>query len=55
MSEKLSHQKRALQRLTLAQAAFRQAKRLCEHMEDLELERDDELASSMMGVSLLLM
>jgi len=49
MNEKLLHQKRALQRLTLAQTAFRQAKALCEHMEQLQLEPHQEIASAMMA------
>jgi hypothetical protein len=49
MNEQLNHQKRALHRLTLAQTAFRQAKRLCEHLEELNLPPYDEMASSMMS------
>ncbi len=49
MNEQLNHKKRTLHRLTLAQTAFRQAKRLCEHMEKLEIDQKDELASSMMS------
>ncbi len=49
MNEKLLHQKRALQRLTFAQAAFKQAKALCEHMEKLKLEPHEEIASAMMA------
>ena len=49
MNDKLLHQKRALQRLTLAQTAFRQARALCEHMEKLKLEPHEEIASAMMA------
>lgn len=49
MNNKLLHQKRALQRLTLAQTAFRQARALCEHMEQLKLEPHEEIASAMMA------
>ncbi len=49
MNDKLLHKKRALQRLTLAQTAFRQAQALCEHMEQMKLEPHEEIASSMMA------
>lgn len=49
MDDQLQHKKRALHRLTLAQTAFRQARRLCEHMEQLKPDPKDELASSMMA------
>ncbi len=49
MNDKLLHQKRALQRLTLAQTAFRQARALCQHMERLKLEPHEEIASAMMA------
>lgn len=49
MKDQLNHKKRTLHRLTLAQTAFRQARKLCEHMEKLELDPKDELASSMMS------
>ena len=49
MNNQLNHKKRMLHRLTLAQTAFRQARRLCEHMESLEIDTKDELASSMMS------
>jgi hypothetical protein len=49
MDEQLIHHKRTLHRLTLAQTAFRQAKKLCEHLDKLNLEPYDEMASSMMS------
>lgn len=49
MKDQLNHKKHTLHRLTLAQTAFRQARKLCEHMEKLELDPKDELASSMMS------
>ena len=49
MNDKYLHQKRALQRLTLAQTAFRQARSLCEHMEQLKLDPHEEIASAMMA------
>ncbi len=49
MNNQLNHKQKTLHRLTLAQTAFRQAKRLCEHMEKLNLDPGDELASSMMS------
>lgn len=48
MNEKFLGKKRALQRLSLAQLAFRQAKSLCEHIEKMQLQSHDELASAMM-------
>jgi len=47
MTDKLLHKKRALQRLTLAQTAFRQARALCEHMEQMTLGPHEEIASAM--------
>jgi hypothetical protein len=49
MNDKFLHQKRALQRFTLAQTAFRQARALCEHMEKLKLGPHEEIASAMMA------
>ncbi len=49
MNDQLNHKKRTLHRMTLAQTAFSQAKKLCEHMEKLELDPKDELAASMMS------
>ncbi len=49
MDERYAHQKRALQRLTLAQTAFRQARRLAEHMDKLALDPREEIASAMMA------
>ena len=49
MNERYVHQKRALQRLTLAQTAFRQARALAEHMRKLELDPREEVASAMMA------
>lgn len=49
MNEKYLHQKRALQRFTLAQTAFRQVRALCEHMEQLKLDPHEEIASAMMA------
>lgn len=49
MKEKSLHKKRALQRLTLAQTAFRQARSLCEHMEQMKIESSEEIASAMMA------
>ena len=49
MKEKLYHKKRVLQRLTLAQTAFRQARLLCEHMEQIKVESHEEITSAMMA------
>ncbi len=49
MKEKLLLKKRALRRLTLAQTAFRQARFLCEHMEQAKVESHEEIASAMMA------
>src|SRR5439155_6332737 len=49
MKEPLLQKKRSLQRLTLAQTAFRQARSLCEHMEQMKVDSHEELASAMMA------
>lgn len=49
MEKRLLHKKKLLHRMTLAQTAFRQASRLCEHMEKMKIGTHDELASAMMA------